>query len=64
MALPGFVDGVGQNLEYGVLAPLQPVGAEDDPGPLADPVGPLQGGDGFVAVLLGAFWHGTLLTFP
>ena len=59
VALPGLVDGVGEDLENGVLTALQPVGAEDDPRTLADPVGPLQGGDGIVAVILlgGGFCH-------
>ena len=56
MALPGLVDGVGEYFKYGVLAALQPVGAKDDAGALAHPVGPFEGGDGVVAVLL--FWCG------
>ncbi len=40
VALPGLVDGVGHDLKHGMLAALQPVGAEDDAGALADPVGP------------------------
>ena len=50
VALPGLVDGVGHDLKNGVLAPLQPVRAENNTGPLPYPVGPLQGGNGFVAV--------------
>ena len=46
VALLGFVDGVGEDLKDGVLTAVQPVGAKDDAGALADPVGPLQGGDG------------------
>ena len=52
VALPGLVDGVGEDLKNGVLAALQPVGAKDDPGPLPDTVRPLQGADGLVAVVL------------
>ena len=51
VALPGLVDGVGEDLKHRVLAPLQGVAAEDDPGPLAHPLRPLEGGDGFIAVL-------------
>ena len=50
VAFPGFVDGIGENFEHCVLAPLQPVGAEDDPRALAHPVCSLQGGDGLVVV--------------
>ncbi len=57
VALPGLVDGVGEDLEDRVLAALQPVGAEDDPGALPDPVGALQHGDGFVAVFRLGLWH-------
>ena len=42
VALPGLVDGVGHDLKHGMLAALQPVGAEDDAGALADPVGPFR----------------------
>ena len=49
-ALPGLVDGVGQNFKHRVLAALQPVGAKNDAGPLADPVGSLQRADGLIAV--------------
>ena len=38
VALPGLVDGVGQDLKHRVLAALQPVGAEDDAGPLPYPI--------------------------
>ena len=38
------------SVEHGVLAALQPVGAEDDAGPLADPVRPLQTGDTVVVI--------------
>ena len=40
VALPGLVDGVGEDLEHRVLAALQPVRAENHPGPLPHPVGP------------------------
>ena len=59
VALPGLVDGVGEDLKHRVFAPLQPVGAEDHPGAFAHPVGPLQHGDGVVAVFLFAFCHGS-----
>ena len=57
VALPGLVNGVGQNLKDGVLAALQPVGAKDDTRALAHPVGPLQGGDGVVAVACFSWCH-------
>ena len=50
VALPGLVDGVGEDLKDGVLAAVQPVRAENNTGPLAYPVGALQGGNRFVAV--------------
>ena len=60
VALPGLVDGVGEDLENGMLTALQPIGAENDTGPLTDPVGTLQGGDGVVAVVFrGGLWHGS-----
>ena len=58
VALPGLVDGVGEDFKDRVLAALQAVGAKNDPGPLPDPVGPFQHGDGIVAVFLLAFCHG------
>ena len=63
VALPGLVDGVGQDLKDRVLTALQPVGAEDHRRALAYPVGPLQGGNGVVSVIFGgiAFRHGPLL---
>ena len=59
VALPGLVDGVGEDLEHRVLAALQPVRAENHPGPLPHPVGPLQHGDGFVAIFPFALCHGS-----
>ena len=50
VALPRLVYGVGEDLEHRMLAALQPVRTENDPRPLADPVGALQRGDAFVAV--------------
>ena len=52
VALPGLVDGVGQDLEHRVLAAVQAVGAENDAGPFPDPVRALQGRDAVVAVIL------------
>ena len=52
MALPGLVDGVGEDLKYRVLAAVQPVGAENDAGPLSDTVRALQGRNALVAVIL------------
>ena len=43
VTLPRLIDGVGQDLKYGVLAAVQPIGAKDHPRALAHPVGPLQG---------------------
>ena len=57
VTLPGLVDGVGEDLKDGVLAAVQPVGAEDDPGALAHPVRALQLGDAVVSVLLVCFCH-------
>lgn len=50
MAAPGLVDGVGQYLEYRVLAALQPIGAKNDAGPLPYPVRPFQTGDTFIII--------------
>ena len=58
VALPGLVDGVGQDLKYRVFAALQPIGAKDDAGAHPDPVGPLQRGDGFVSVTGFLLSHG------
>ena len=41
VAVPGLVDGVGDDLKDGVGAAVHPVRAENDSRPLADPVGPL-----------------------
>ena len=48
--LARLVNGVGEDFKNRVLAALQPVGAEDDAGPLADPVRPLQTGDTVVVI--------------
>ena len=45
-----FVDGIRQDLEHGVLAPLQPVGAEHDPRALAHAVGALERRDAGIIV--------------
>ena len=59
-ALAGLVDGVGEDLEHGVLAALQPVGAEDDARALADPVGSLQRGNAVISIVLfRRFCHGS-----
>ena len=50
MAAPGLVDGVGQYLEYRVLASLQPIRAKNDAGPLPYPVRPFQAGDTFIII--------------
>ena len=42
MALPGLVDGVGEDLKYRVLAAVQAVGAENHTRTLADPVRALE----------------------
>ena len=51
-ALAGLVDGVGEDLEDGVLAAVDAVGAEDDRGPQPHPVRALQAGDAVVIVSL------------
>ena len=56
VALPGLVDGVGEDLEYGVLTALQPVGAENDAGPLSDAVRALETGNAVVVVYV-LLWH-------
>ena len=48
VALPGLVDGVGEDLEDGVGAALHPVGAEDDCRAFAHPVGALEADDALV----------------
>ena len=55
--LPCLVDGVGEDLKDGVLAAVQPVGAEDDARTLPDPVRSLELGDAVVAVLFARFSH-------
>ena len=49
-ALPGLVDGVGEDFKNRVLAALQAVGAEDDGRAAANPVRPLQRGNAVVTV--------------
>ena len=51
MALARFVDGVGKDLEHGVLAAVQPIRAEDDARALAHTVRALEGRDALVAVI-------------
>ena len=50
VALPGLVDGVGQNFKDRMLAALQAVGAKNNARALSDTVGAFEGGDRFVAV--------------
>ena len=50
VAAPGLVNGVGQYLEYRVLAALQPIRAKNDAGPLPYPVRPFQTGDTFIII--------------
>ena len=58
IAFPGLVDGIGKDLEKGVLATLDGVGAENDARTLAHAVGALEGRDTVVAVRrLGGFGH-------
>ena len=60
VALPGFIDGIGEDLEYRVFAALQTIGAKDDAGALPDAVGALQGGNTLIAVFLFCFCcHGS-----
>ena len=42
VALPGLVDGVGEDLKNRVLAAVQPIGAKNDAGPFPDPVRAFQ----------------------
>ena len=50
VTLTGLINGVGHDLEYGVLTALQTVRAKNNARTLADAVCALQCGDGFVAV--------------
>ena len=52
VTVPGFVDGVGDNLKDGMGAPIHPVRAKNNRRALAHPVGPLQCLDTFVAISL------------
>jgi hypothetical protein len=61
VALASLVNGVGQNFKYGVLAAVQPVGAEDDAGALADAIRALEHGDAVVAVGCLGFRHSLYL---
>ncbi len=54
VALPGLVNGVGENLKHRVLAALQPIGTENNAGPLPHPVRAFQRGNALVAIVL--FW--------
>ena len=57
VALARLIDGVGEDLENGMLAAVQPVRAEDDARALADAVGALELGDAVVAVGYAVFCH-------
>ncbi len=63
VALPRLVNGVGEDLKNGVLAAVQPVGAEDDARALAHAVCALELGDAVVAVLCRAFCHKCLFLY-
>ena len=52
VTVPGFVDGVGDDLKDGMGAALHTVGTENNGGTLADAVGAFQTFDAFVAVNL------------
>ena len=62
VAVPGLVDGVGDDLKDGVGAAVHAVRAEDDCRALADPVGPLQRSNALVAVFL--FFCHVVLSVP
>ena len=52
VALPGLVDGVGEDLENRVFAAVQTVGAKNDTGPFPDPVRAFQRRDAVIAIIL------------
>ncbi|MPM41757.1 hypothetical protein SDC9_88416 [bioreactor metagenome] len=51
VALPGLVNGVGENFKHRVLAALQPIGTENNAGPLPHPVRAFQRGNALVAIV-------------
>ena len=52
VALPGLVDGVGEDLKNRVFAAVQPIGAKNDTGPFPDPVRAFQRRDAVIAIIL------------
>ena len=62
MALPGLIDGVGQNFKDRVLAAFQIIGAKNNGRALTHPFLPLQGNNGFVAVGNGFLLRHKILT--
>ena len=52
VALPGLVDGVGEDLKNRVFAAVQTVGAKNDTGPFPDPVRAFQRRDAVIAIIL------------
>ena len=57
-AFSGFIHGIGEDFEHGMLAAFQPVGAEDNGGAFSDSVRAFQGGNGLVIILcLCLFFH-------
>ena len=52
VALPGLVNGVGENFKYRVLTAIQTVGAKNNAGTLAYPVRALQGRNAVITVIL------------
>ena len=62
VAVPGLVDGVGDDLKDGVGAAVHPVRAKNDRRPLAHPVGAFQGSNALVAVFL--FFCHVVLSVP
>ena len=52
VALPGLVDGVGEDLKNRVFATVQTVGAKNDTGPFPDPVRAFQRRDAVIAIIL------------
>jgi len=52
VALPGLVDGVGEDLKNRVFAAVQTVGAKNDTRPFPDPVRAFQRRDAVIAIIL------------
>ena len=64
LELARLFDGVGKDLDEGVLAALQPVGAEDNGGAFSDSVRTFELGDTVVAVFFGCLCFCHIFIFP